>query len=1354
MDSSDTENNQSIKLIGSPEPFGITKRDIAFAEPGRTIRQIIDESDLRFEACSSLCVMLNGQEINPASYDAIRPAAGSVVNIIAAPEGGDNNKIVRSLLSVIVMYYSAGLVNYFGGVASLGGAFLAAGASMAGMYLIDQIAPIPTPDVADSGQEEDPQSFGIEGARNRANPWGVIPILLGKHRFAPPFAAQPYTEISGDDQYLRMLFCLGYGDMFIESMKIGETGIEDFNGDDTPGVLEHYVHQSFDPDVDTLQIVTDDVYEESLSIALNEVDGYTTRTTQLLCDEFIVDVQAPSGVFQVDPITGYKSVHTVAWEISYRVTGGGGAWSVGSAGSVLGSQNKTLPIPAQEYIYDNVGGGAWTDVRRNYIVIMRKATGGITYIDSDHNPPIGGAQFPQIPDTYYGLYKVSVDSQGVVSNLEDIRTADLPPRSTASDFAPSIATRTVTIAAGTLYYETVFISEVATPARKGVRLVMPTQDQYDVRVTRVTLDTDDDDTKIDSIVWTALRTITRTSPVGLAGLTLVEMRIKATDVLNGVVDTFNVVASTRVKDYTGSSAGWTDGVTSSNPASLFRHVLQCAANKNAVADDRLDLDQLEYWHEYCEANSFTYNKYNNARKSVFETLKSIASAGRASFSYADGKYSVVIDEAQSTIVQHFTPRNSSELSGDRKLLEWPHAFKVRFINADKGYISDERIVYDDGYTVANATVYEELQLEGITYSNLAYRHGRFHLAQLRLRPERYSFKVDIEHLTCTRGDLIRVSHDVLKWGLGYGRITAITEDSTGITHITLDAEVTMASGAYAVRVRQSGGGSVEAQVVLNVGDQTALELVTPLSDSADQVEVGDLFMFGVYESDSVELLIMSIIPADELSAMVTCIDYNPAVYTADTGTIPAFNSNVTEPAGLISPTISNVQSDEEVLIDIGGQLLPTMLVSFVGGSNRRYSDIDSIEAQIRLSGSADSTNPFSPLTPAPSEAMSYTITDVLMGSSYDIRFRYKYIVGNYGPWETTSHTVIGMSSNPSDVESFSADNINGQLTLKWTPVTDRDLSHYQIRYTPDVPASADSSGALISWGASAILVEQVPKGSSTVTVQGRAGTYSIKAVDFLGLTSINAKEVIMDLQNVQDEILVATISEDPAWDGVLTGMTEESNGTLILDTESNGDFVTEGSYEFDNQIDLGGVYAVRLQLTGTMYGSNEGDTVDTWTDLSLITDIGGANNDAWGMTAYYQSTYDDPSISAPDWSEWKVLTLGDVVGRGFQFKIIFTSSNVSVTPVVVELGAEGTMTKRLAEDNNVTSGAGAKAITFAEGFYDVPAISITADDMATGDYFVVASKSATGFTVTFKDSGGSAVSRVFDWIASGHGKVY
>ena len=78
--------------------------------------------------------------------------------------------------------------------------------------------------------------------------------------------------------------------------------------------------------------------------------------------------------------------------------------------------------------------------------------------------------------------------------------------------------------------------------------------------------------------------------------------------------------------------------------------------------------------------------------------------------------------------------------------------------------------------------------------------------------------------------------------------------------------------------------------------------------------------------------------------------------------------------------------------------------------------------------------------------------------------------------------------------------------------------------------------------------------------------------------------------------------------------------------------------------------------------------------------------------------------------------------------------------------------RRTETQRNLTSGAGSYTVTFPSAFYTVPSIGITAQDMATGDYFTVSAITRTGFTVTFRNTGGSMVSKVFDYQAVGHGR--
>src|SRR5690606_7281763 len=101
----------------------------------------------------------------------------------------------------------------------------------------------------------------------------------------------------------------------------------------------------------------------------------------------------------------------------------------------------------------------------------------------------------------------------------------------------------------------------------------------------------------------------------------------------------------------------------------------------------------------------------------------------------------------------------------------PHALRVQFIDPTT-WEDSEIIVYDDGYSAANATLYESLRLVGVTSHEQAWKLGRFHLAQARLRPETFTFDAYIDTIIAQRGDAIAINNDAFLNGLAAGRIKA------------------------------------------------------------------------------------------------------------------------------------------------------------------------------------------------------------------------------------------------------------------------------------------------------------------------------------------------------------------------------------------------------------------------------------------------------------------------------------------------------------------------------------------------------------------------------------------------------
>ena len=402
-------------------------------------------------------------------------------------------------------------------------------------------------------------------------------------------------------------------------------------------------------------------------------------------------------------------------------------------------------------------------------------------------------------------------------------------------------------------------------------------------------------------------------------LAITALEIQATDQLNGSIDGINALITSICLDYTGTT--WISR-PNNNPASLFRYVLQHPANTQRIipeeAYQKIDIVALQEWHTFCATNGYQYNGVLTEQRSLLEVLRDICAAGRASPLLLGGRWTVIVDKPRDTVVQHFTPHNSWGFEGTRTLSNMPDALRVTFINAAKEYQSEELMVYNTGFSESNASLFEALQLPGVTNSSQAYKLARFHLAQAKLRPESYSFSADMEHMACNRGDLVRVSHDVPMWGTGTGRIM----DYINATTLKLDEPVLLdINKNYVIRIRTESGDTILKNIVPVTTQDYYSNIVLTTPIDTDDGKAGNLFMLGTSELESVELIVISIQPSTNLTAKISLVDYSPEIYTIDSGAIPDFKTKITRPSTFArnfitsTPLIvaSEIRSDESVM---------------------------------------------------------------------------------------------------------------------------------------------------------------------------------------------------------------------------------------------------------------------------------------------------------------------------------------------------------------------------------------------------------------------------------------------------------
>ena len=393
--------------------------------------------------------------------------------------------------------------------------------------------------------------------------------------------------------------------------------------------------------------------------------------------------------------------------------------------------------------------------------------------------------------------------------------------------------------------------------------------------------------------------------------------------------------------------------------------------------------------------------------------------------------------------------------------------------------------------------------------------------------------------------------------------------------------------------------------------------------------------------------------------------------------------------------------------------------------------------------------------------LNHRVLNVIDQETYDVRVKAVNHFDVSSSYVTAQRKIVGAIDPPSDVTDFSC-NITGQdAHLSWTAISDLDLAYYQIRFSD----KTDGTG---EWLNSVNLVTKVSRPATSITVPARAGTYLIKAVDKLGNFSSNATAIISNVTSAENFNNITTVSEHPTFAGTKTNVSISDDSLILNSSElfdsasglfdanttrffdsgvANADFLASGDYEFANVIDIGAKHTVRVTASLTQSARNPDDLFDNRSgnfDSSASNFDGDtpANCDAHLEIA----TSDDNST----YTSFQNFVIGTYTARYLKFRIVMTSTDLASTPVIQEVTVTVDMVDRIFSGNDISSGVGTKTVSFTNPFKTTSyAVGITMEDANTGDFFTVSNKTVNSFDVLFKNSGGSNISRTFDFIAKG-----
>ena len=413
----------------------------------------------------------------------------------------------------------------------------------------------------------------------------------------------------------------------------------------------------------------------------------------------------------------------------------------------------------------------------------------------------------------------------------------------------------------------------------------PEAGQYDIHIRRITADSNDSLIR-DEAQLTSIRSIQSGTLPSHAHISEIAVRIKASNELNGKLDSLNAVVHQMAPVWDGNS--WSSPTQVRHPAWIYARALMGPMLRDPVSDTRIDLDALKAWAD--DEPHWTCDNVITGTTRLADVLDLVCACGRARRGFVDLKHSMIRDGGAGGIVQHFTPRNSWNFQGRKFLDRAIHAFRLRIISERKSWSQDEVMVYADGYDASNATEIETMSLPGVVLTldddneGNAWRLGRYHLAVATLRPEEYTFYSDLDHLRCQMGDKVRVVHDVPLFGVGAALIGDLTSDT-----ITLDSIIELSGSNYRFRVRRSDGQEVTFAVT-HTGDG----VWSAPEASITEIAVGDLVMVEETETVPVDLLIKGIQHQGDLKAKITALPAAPAVLQAESGTLPEYDPQITD----------------------------------------------------------------------------------------------------------------------------------------------------------------------------------------------------------------------------------------------------------------------------------------------------------------------------------------------------------------------------------------------------------------------------------------------------------------------------
>jgi hypothetical protein len=742
----------------------------------------------------------------------------------------------------------------------------------------------------------------LADARNEKAEGKNLPIILGRHLFAPYFLSDPYLSPSGEDGvdlYWYGTFLAGQNGLCFEKVRNGTIDLVNLTGD-TPQWGRFYFQPPkridsietaakdppfYSPDsfIEIVQKGNEDDCNSFSEEVFNEkwVDSLDSRVeigrlkkdNPKIVDDIYVDDKGAEPVIRatarfpmeaeieifLDGLHGWDSEWNVA---TYAAVGIKLEWSESDSGGW-----RLIPVTG------------WHNSEDANVLDSIKAN--------------AKEKFNQIKNGITGAYIIN---RNKTQEMRFVAKVEFPPSVYSKDGKPVFirATRTTKMHTGG-YRDRVYLSAIRTK-------------QYNPKKSSVS----------QLIAAKNLREGLEDKVCRLG----IKFKVNLNTAEN--LDRFNIIASMTGRTWDGQ---WSPLKTkTSNPAAVLLEVLTGLIHEHSKYNfSEIDLTSLGKLYDYCqydpekrrggqkvniEGTETTVNLEangvltNGAKKlDVIKNILNVCDSGLYINEF--GKLIVYYDDYQETPLALINPQRIVKMSENRSLARKTDGYKVEFVDQDADFtVMTYPLLRPRVQPEAGLTTYSPLKLDYITSYYHAMWYARRMMAKDIHRPGDVKISVGKEGRHYKPGSLIKVQHERFKIGLGSGEIAGLITEGDSITGLrTMEMFDISGDRDYWVEyyVVDENRNHVVLKQIQSVGKYTDLLMFTvPLAkDSYDAPVWGNILstLYGektgtskVWES---KRYLVSNLSENADGYDLTLVQYHDIVYQTTTiDEIPEYSSSI------------------------------------------------------------------------------------------------------------------------------------------------------------------------------------------------------------------------------------------------------------------------------------------------------------------------------------------------------------------------------------------------------------------------------------------------------------------------------